>query len=275
MSFTLLKIPKYQVVPLILRAYGTMLVVASLTFEGPMEKLVFDVGNTRIKGALFNCDVLQDIFYLEGTDALISKIRESSLPVIVSSVAIEASIFEVLPVDQRPLFLTPHTPLPISIHYDTPHTLGVDRLAAATGAYAEFPGQNVLIIDLGTCNTYDVLDKNGTFQGGVISPGYQMRMRSMHEMTGRLPDISQDQQVNTAIPGKSTRECMSLGAQYGMSLEINGFIEHFGKEYDELCVIVTGGSTTHFESFIKPPIFVRPEIVLVGLNRILDDNVAN
>lgn len=240
-----------------------------------MERLVFDVGNTRIKGASFHGSKLVDIFYLQDPEDLIARIAKSGSPAIVSSVVLDASIFDALSPERRPLFLTNKTPLPISINYDTPETLGVDRLAAACGAFHEFPEKDILIIDLGTCNTYDFLDLEGVFQGGVIAPGHKMRMRSMHEMTGRLPDISGDADHELTIPGKSTRECMAIGARQGMIHEINGFIDHFRKESDQLHVIVTGGSTSSFESFIKPPIFVRPEIVLVGLNRILDYNVAN
>lgn len=234
------------------------------------ERLVFDVGNTRIKGGKFLGSNLVDIFYVDDTNSLVEMIAASDHRAIVSSVAFKSSVFEKLPLSKQPLFLGRDTELPIQVDYETPDTLGVDRLAAAAGGYAEFPDQDILIIDLGTCNTYDIIDKNGTFQGGVIAPGYQMRMRSMHEMTGRLPDISEEGFNKNALPGKSTRACMHLGAKDGMIMEINGFIEHFKKEFDFLRVIVTGGNASSFESYIKPPIFVRPEIVLVGLQRILD-----
>jgi len=151
----------------------------------------------------------------------------------------------------------------------------MDRLSSAVGGITEFPGERLLVIDLGTCNTYDFIDDQGTFHGGIISPGYNMRMRSMHEMTGRLPDITRAQFSGAHIPGKSPRECMFLGAKEGMTVEINGFIDHFKKEFDLTRVIVTGGNASDFESFIKPPIFVRPEIVLVGLHRILEDHEAD
>ncbi|MDW3196243.1 MAG: type III pantothenate kinase [Cytophagales bacterium] len=239
------------------------------------EKLVFDVGNTRIKGGRFHGSKLVDIFYVESAESLVELIGSSESPAIVSSVVMTSDIFETLPAKKRPLFLDRQTTLPIQLNYDTPETLGMDRLAAAVGGYTEFPGERVLIMDLGTCNTYDIIDHQGTFHGGIISPGYNMRMRSMHEMTGRLPDISMDQFSSTNFPGKSTRECMYLGAREGMAMEINGFIDQFKKEFDLSRVIVTGGSASSFESFIKPPIFVRPEIVLVGLHRILDDHEAD
>ncbi len=234
------------------------------------EQLVFDVGNSRIKGGRFRRSQLVDIFYMDDADSLIKLIETSDSDTIISSVTLSSSIFEVLPKNKRPLFLNRRTVLPIQIDYQTPETLGVDRLAAAVGGFAEFPNKNILIIDLGTCNTYDIIDKTGTFQGGIIAPGYNMRMRSMHEMTGRLPNITEEKFIDVNIPGKSTRECMHLGAKEGMIMEINGFVDHFKEEFDLLSVIVTGGNASSFESFIKPPIFVRPEIVLVGLQRILD-----
>lgn len=239
------------------------------------ERLVFDVGNTRIKGGRFHGSKLVDIFYLDGEDTLIKMIGTSESRSIVSSVVLASAVFEKLPETKQPLFLDRHTELPIQINYDTPETLGMDRLAAAVGGYAEFPGEDILIVDLGTCNTYDIMDKHGTYQGGVIAPGYNMRMRSMHQMTGRLPDITEDNFLEVHIPGKSTRECMHLGAKKGMVMEIDGFINHFKKEFDLSRVIVTGGNASSFESFIKPPIFVRPEIVLVGLHRILDHHEAD
>ncbi len=242
---------------------------------GKEEQLVFDVGNTRIKGGKFHGSKLVDIFYVEDVESLVKWVESSHSRTIVSSVTLTSSAFAELPEDKQPLFLDRQTELPIEINYDTPETLGVDRLAAAVGGYAEFPDENILLIDLGTCNTYDIIDKKGTFQGGVIAPGYKMRMRSMHEMTGRLPDITTDKIPDTNIPGKSTRGCMHLGAKDGMVMEINGFIDFFKKEFDLLRVIVTGGNASDFESFIKPPIFVRPEIVLVGLHRILDHHEAD
>lgn len=242
---------------------------------GQEEQLVFDVGNTRIKGGKFHGSKLVDIFYVDGVESLLKLMESSNSRTIVSSVTMTSTAFAGLPKEKRPLFLGRETKLPIQINYETPETLGMDRLAAAVGGFTEFPGENILIIDLGTCNTYDLVDDQGTFQGGVIAPGYNMRMRSMHEMTGRLPDITTDELTDAIIPGKSTRGCMHLGAKEGMIMEINGFIDYFQKEFDLLRVIVTGGNASDFESFIKPPIFVRPEIVLVGLHRILDDHEAD
>lgn len=275
---SLLKIPKNQRVPTLFMDIHAFLIAASLTFDFRMrsgEQLVFDVGNTRIKGGRFQDSQLLDIFYIKDANELISLMGQCESRTIVSSVVLADTTFDELPENKKPIFLSSQIDLPIAIDYDTPETLGVDRLAAAVGGFAEFPNENLLIIDLGTCNTYDVINRDGVYLGGVIAPGYKMRMRSMHQMTGRLPDITEDRDASRQIPGKSTRECMHLGSKDGMLMEINGFIEHFKKEFDVLRVIVTGGNASSFESFIKPPIFVRPEIVLVGLHRILEHHEAD
>lgn len=169
--------------------------------------------------------------------------------------------------------LTRTTPLPLAIDYATPETLGMDRLAAAAGACYLHPGKNILVIDAGSCITYDLVDCTGTFRGGIIAPGLKMRMRSMAHFTRQLPDISGDwEKLTIGLVGKSTKDCLANGAYEGQLHEIEGFISRFRKEYTDLVVMLTGGDADHFESRLKEPIFADSNLVLTGLNRILNYN---
>ena len=170
---------------------------------------------------------------------------------------------------EKTAWLNSKTLLPISIDYQTPHTLGLDRIASAVGAWDEFAGKNSLIIDLGTCITYDLITRDGTFRGGAIAPGIMMRAKSMHQFTGKLPLIELKAAEPTHFPGKTTAESMRLGVLQGVFHEISGYIYQLEEEIEDLHVILTGGDTSYFETKIKAPIFVRPEIILTGLNRIL------
>ena len=166
--------------------------------------------------------------------------------------------------------LTYRSKLPVEIDYKTPETLGMDRVAATIGAQVLFPGQNVLVIDMGTCITYDLLDAKGVFQGGIISPGIKMRMMAMHHFTKGLPDISSEWEAfEIQKLGKSTKECLSKGSVEAVAHEIDGFISSLREEFYDLVVLLTGGDAVNFESKLKQPIFARSNLVLVGLNEIL------
>ncbi len=179
-------------------------------------------------------------------------------------------------VDTQWLFLTGQTPVPIQKDYDTPHTLGADRVAAAVGAMFLYPGENCLILDLGTCITADWLDNAGVFRGGLISPGLRMRLRAMHEFTARLPllDVSRDNPPDwPRLDARNTNEAMLSGAMNGMRLELDGIIDEYRQQHPDCRVLVCGGDGPLFESRLKPPIFAVPPLVLWGLNRILHYNV--
>ncbi|GAB3015843.1 type III pantothenate kinase [Spirosoma pulveris] len=174
--------------------------------------------------------------------------------------------------------LNSQTPVPIRNAYDTPTTLGADRVAGAVGATTLFPNQDCLILDLGTCLTADVIDRDLVFQGGLISPGVHMRFRAMHEQTARLPLVDVPVNVTEAWPvltAKNTRQAMQSGVLNGLALEMNGLIENYRREIPGIVVLLCGGDASSFESRLKPPIFVVPELVLIGLNRILRYNVEN
>jgi type III pantothenate kinase len=175
-------------------------------------------------------------------------------------------------VTEKKWILGPSLPMPIQIRYATPETLGVDRIAAACGAIALFPGKNCLAIDAGTCITYDFIDHAGNYWGGGISPGIEMRLKAMHTFTTRLPLVKVNQQAS--LIGNSTESCLQSGALFGVLGEIEGIIQKYDQNYQELKVIICGGDISLFENQLKPTIFAAPDLVLMGLNRILLQNAS-
>lgn len=240
-----------------------------------MKKLVVDIGNTIAKSADVLNGQIEDVLYWEDIQELASYINSGDFDSIaISSVSgTESKLISQLDVSVKPLVLSSNTPLPIKLHYKTTETLGVDRIAGTVGAYYLYPKTSCLVIDIGTCITYDLIDSEGVYHGGAISPGLEMRLNGMHHFTGKLPSISMDE-LNNEIPhiGKSTFESMSSGAFNGMLMELNGFIDHFSAKYQAINIIMTGGDSYRFESLINHPIFVAPKLVLQGLNCILDYN---
>lgn len=162
------------------------------------------------------------------------------------------------------------TPVPIGNAYATPETLGRDRLAAAVGADALYPGRSVLIVDFGTAVTLDVVS-GGRFRGGFISPGLRSRFRALHDYTAALPALGP---CDETLPvGRSTREAMQQGVQQGLCYEIEGHVGRMRGEFDDLLVIFTGGDAEYFVKRIKNTIFADCDLVLTGLNRILEYHV--
>jgi type III pantothenate kinase len=156
--------------------------------------------------------------------------------------------------------------LPIAFDYTTFDTLGLDRIANACAVHYLFPNQNCLVIDAGTCVTYSVI-KNGAFIGGAISPGLQMRFKSLHHFTGRLPLLSSTtESIDTT--GKSTDESILSGVEVGIVKEIEGMIDSFCSENGPLNVILTGGDGSYLGSRLKSPIFANENLTLEGLNQI-------
>lgn len=164
------------------------------------------------------------------------------------------------------------TPLPIRNGYATPETLGLDRLAAVVGAYSIFPGQACLVVDLGTCITYDFLTADGVYMGGGISPGMGMRLRAMHEQTARLPLLDRPMEL-PALVGDSTHSCMQSGVVWGIKCELEGILSAYGELFGNFQVLFCGGDAIFFESIVNHFIFVNHSLVLLGLRRVLHTHV--
>jgi type III pantothenate kinase len=233
--------------------------------------LVIDVGNTRAKAATFLGNECQEKMFFNSMDELHSLSHLEFGNILVSSVNHRAEeILSKLKASGKKIGLDNHTPLPIKIRYATPETLGVDRIAAACGALELFPDQNTLIVDAGTCINYEFVDAQANYLGGAISPGVEMRFKAMHKFTARLPLVHLNKEVN--LVGNSTESCMQSGVMNGIIGEIEGMIARYQEKYSQLTIVMCGGNAALFENRLKPTIFAAPDLVLMGLNRILRHN---
>jgi len=241
-------------------------------------RLAIDVGNTLTKLAVFDQDkmialqrhqdlnkaILGDIFreYDQISAGILSTVRNTSAD-IIEYIADQISL----------ICLTHQTRLPISIEYDTPETLGMDRIAAVVGARHLFPDKNLLVIETGTCFTYDFIDGNGVYRGGSISPGMELRFTALHNFTDKLPLVEPVKDV--ALTGKTTETSIQSGVINGLIAEIQGVIAMYEGNYEKLTIILSGGKLDYFDKNLKNNIFAVPNIVLTGLNIILDFNDKN
>ena len=249
--------------------------------------LTIDVGNTNTKVAVFDGKQLVEYVVFKrindkDIDDLIFQFG-SFENVIISSVSIEEESRITSLLDKIGLkyhLLSYKSPLPFAIDYLTPETLGKDRIAALAGAYAIEGGGDYLVIDCGTCNTYDLLIDNH-FVGGNIAPGIQMRLDAMHHLTAALPQlhIISDKTDNTKKLGETTKSAMWNGAYWGVINEINGYIERYSQKYENLKVILTGG-LFNLEIMDKSHLFnnhttliFEPMLVPKGLNFIANNSL--
>ena len=237
--------------------------------------LIIDIGNTSAKLAVFSQGEMMEMVrcsnqLLEGMEALCTQypIRRGILSSVISLSETVRSQLEALPFPL--LEFTYQTPIPIRNLYETPQTLGVDRLAAVIAAYTQQPNQPALVIDAGTCITYDFIDGQGQYQGGNISPGMEMRFKALHSFTDKLPHV--DAQGETPDYGKSTETAIRSGVIRGIEHEISGYIRLLRKNYPSLLVFLTGGNEFSFDTNLKSGIFADGFLVLKGLNRILEYN---
>ncbi len=238
--------------------------------------LAVDIGNTRIKLGVFKQDELiyrSTLPTLAIEELLTLATNHRIENIILSNVAnpLDAEMVSRLRRAYRVTELDASTPLPIDNQYETPGTLGRDRLAAVAGAYALFPGEHCLVIDAGTCITYDLLRKDGAYLGGNIAPGVAMRLRAMHAFTANLPLLEPG--PTSGWLGKSTEAAMRNGAQEGAGWEAGAFIAHCRQQFPDLRVVLTGGDADFFGKKLKSKIFVNSDLVLFGLNKILNYNV--
>lgn len=234
--------------------------------------LVIDFGNTNIKCGVFDANHLISTHIFNEEKELAAYINDHVHSQIgVCSVTHDyENLKKTVPELSQAIFLTHNTKTPLQIAYDTPHTLGMDRLAAAIGGNALFPGRPLMVIDVGTCITYDFVSERGIYEGGIISPGVELRYRSMHDYTQNLPLLHALE--SDVLIGKSTHDSMTSGVINGIVGEMEYHISQFMLKNADLKVIMTGGGAKLFESKIKSDIFVALEIVLVGLNCVLEYN---
>ena len=236
--------------------------------------LVADIGNSLTKIGIFDNDELITVIKEESFDEKLLASLEKQYPItkiIISSVAVS----KINPGSKGPsagkiFTLGPDTRLPFTIKYSTPSTLGPDRLAGIAGAYNKLAGKNVLVIDLGTAVTFDLLEGD-TYLGGNISPGLRTRFRALHHFTGKLPEVEASQLYPEI--GTDTISAIRSGVQSGLIFEINEYIRSLNKKYKDLEVIITGGDASFFDSFIDGRHVHHPNLIIEGLNYILNYNV--
>jgi len=237
--------------------------------------LCIDIGNTRTKAAIFDAaGQLVHTTILEGNeiDSLNNLISTYQIQhVISSSTGSRDWSTSNLNISGKNIELTQETPLPVTIVYSTPDTLGRDRIAAACGAHNLFPNQNCLIIDAGTCITMDMVLKSGTYLGGNIAPGLTMRLKSMHEYTARLP-MAEIRWPSLTF-GDSTIHALQNGACLGALMEIEGILSRAKDAFGEVFVVMTGGDSAFLAQRLEREIFLEPELVAKGLFKILSFNV--
>jgi type III pantothenate kinase len=241
--------------------------------------LIIDIGNTVSKigvlsdGVVLFKGVTSDKETLEAVLVKVEKLYPAIQACILATVKEKnLTINALLKQNYVLVELDSNTPVPIINKYGSPQTLGPDRLAAAVGASYIFKNANVLVVDIGTCMTFDFVNQQGEYLGGAISPGMDMRYKALHEFTSKLPEVKADG-VYTNLIGTTTIESIRSGVQGGMVAEINGVIEEYTNNCKELKVILTGGHCDFFVKKLKNTIFVAPDLVLEGLNIILNHNV--
>jgi type III pantothenate kinase len=236
--------------------------------------LIIDIGNSSTKLAIFNGKQKVAILrYDELTEKILKELilNYKILKAIISSVKeIPAFLISILKQQVNYLhILSYESGLPYSIEYETPETLGTDRIAAVAGAYSAFQGSDVLIIDAGTAITYDFL-KGTKYTGGSISPGIDMRFKALNKFTVKLPLVSRSE--GFSFPPRNTTDAIRAGVITGVTYEINEYIRTFKKKHKYLKVIVTGGDGSYLKDKISDEIIYLPDIVIDGLNFILEYN---
>lgn len=232
--------------------------------------IAIDSGNTFTKIGIFENGQITHHLKIKNEEMSPSSIPANFSKAIISSVS--NVDFSFLSTNRNVLFLSGSTKVPVHVKYKTPLSLGMDRLAAVVGATTQYPNQNCLIVNAGTCITFDIIDENSDYLGGSISPGINLRFKALNSFTARLPLIER-KTLNPALAGLSTDQSIESGVLNGVAAEVEGLIKEYYTLYPSLKVILTGGDADFFETRLKGLIFVVPELVLTGLNRILEYNV--
>ena len=241
--------------------------------------LAIDVGNTRIKAAVFeDATVLEHFVFskmeLEKKIQNILKNYEELTHFVVSSVSdVEKQAFSAFENLVKVHFVSHKDSFPFSNGYKTPQTLGIDRMVNAAGATLQFPKQNRLVIDAGTCITYDFIDESDNYLGGAISPGLQLRYAALHNFTAKLPLLELDNPEH--FVGKSTPESIHSGVVNGLVYEIDGFIEDYKALYPKFIIILTGGDTVFLAKRLKNTIFANSNFLLESSNQLFQYKIKN
>ena len=237
--------------------------------------LAIDVGNTLVKVAVFEQEKIVHLAtYSEISPGMISELLGQFVDInkcIVGSVrTLDDEFIKNLSAIIPLSILGPDTGLPVTHKYKTFDTLGADRIAGVVAANHLFPGKNILLIETGTCITYDFIDASGVYHGGGISPGLNMRLSALHTFTDKLPLVEPVR--NPGLVGDSTETSILSGVVNGLKAEVGGIISRYESNYENLTIILSGGNLDYFDKYLKNNIFAVPNVVLTGLNIILEFN---
>lgn len=238
--------------------------------------LVIDAGNTHIKYAVFrrnqilHVEASPEAGFTDHIKDLFEKYPGIERAIISSVSNLEAWAADVVSVFCDVFILGPGCRVPFKNSYATPQTLGPDRMALATAAFYHNPKGNTLVIDAGTCITYDLVNDHGEYLGGAISPGLFMRYNALHEFTRRLPLLTPENILD--FIGNATESSMHSGVVNGICLEIDGVIAQYKSRFRDLTVILTGGDAQFLSKRLKSSIFAHSNFLLEGLNHLLDYN---
>jgi type III pantothenate kinase len=236
--------------------------------------ICFDFGNTRLKAAVFESNQLQEIIILnndskESIEDIIQKFKPAFS--ILSSVINHQPVVEEVLSQHTNFHLLSHlTQLPFTTPVGKPETIGADRLALCAASVYLFPKKNNLAIGIGTCITYNFINNQNQFLGGSISPGLEMRFKSMNQLTAKLPLVNME--WNFPLIGYDTKTNLLSGVAWGMAKEIDGIIDAYAEKYGNFNVLLTGGDTVHFAPLLKNQIFADPQLIFKGLYAISEYN---
>lgn len=241
--------------------------------------LTVDVGNTRIKGAVFEGDNTIEllVFYKEELQkkiaTILKKHKEITHLVVATVGNVDKNLFLSFQKEIEVWFVSHEDAFPFTNNYTTPKTLGIDRMVLAAGATLKFSRQNRLIIDAGTCVTYDFVDQNDVYHGGAISPGLRLRYESLHSFTEKLPLLTVENPKG--FIGDSTAQAIHSGVVNGLVHEINGFVDEYQAKYSNFIIILTGGDTDFLAKRLKNTIFANSNFLLESLNQIFQYKIEN
>jgi len=234
--------------------------------------LVLDIGNTRIKYAVFEgftcleTDVLSQKNAVKQLENIFKNFPLINHTTLASVGKLSVVVLEYLHQKTTIFHLTHQSKFPFKNKYSTPETLGIDRMVTAAGAVFSYPNQNRLIIDAGTCITYDLVTKNNEYLGGAISPGIGIRLKALHQYTEKLPLV--EAQFPENYIGNSTKTSIQNGVLQGIIHEIEGFIKQYSDDFENLTVILTGGDTIFLAKQLKSSIFANSNFLINSLHQL-------
>jgi len=239
-----------------------------------MVTLCLDFGNTRLKAAIFEAGILKEEFVLADssieTIETVLKKYEPNKSILSSVIEHNEAIEKTLSSSTIFHKLSHHTKLNFTTPVNKPETIGTDRLALCAAAVHFYPGKNNLVIGLGSCITYNFINQQHQFLGGAISPGMEMRFKSMHDYTAKLPLVQKD--FNFPVIGYDTKTNLQSGVLAGISFEIGGCIEFYAERYGNFNVVLTGGDAGYFARHLKKKIFADLKFLFKGLYALSEAN---